>query len=81
LAVLESLPLLASTTGFNDYPAFLRPSAQVEAVIDRGPIQELIIKCRGGTAIVSFSKIDRKYCSPKFVCHSTLAAVLRNTCE
>ncbi len=78
--MFESLALLVGTTGFNDYPVFLKPTAQIEAVIDRGPIQEMIVKCKGGTAIVSFSKVDRKYCSPKLACYSTFAAVISETC-
>lgn len=78
--MFESLALLVGTTGFNDYPVFIKPAAQIEAVIDRGPIQEMIVKCKGGTAIVSFSKVDRKYCTPKLSCHSTFAAVMSETC-
>ena len=79
-----TLALLATgaggAAGLTDYPAFVRPEARIEAVIDRGPIQELIVKCGGGTAILSFSKVERLYCDPKLRCHKNLGVVVARTC-
>ncbi len=70
-----------SAAGLTDYPGFLRPSAKVEAIIDRGPIQELIVKCGAkGNAIISFSKVDRRFCTPRHSCDPSLGVVLARTC-
>jgi hypothetical protein len=79
--------VLLSVTSFTSYPAFgdetpappkLNP--RIEAVTDKGPILEMIIKCPKGTAIISFSKIDKKYCSPHMFCDTTLGTVLAASC-
>ncbi len=70
-----------SAAGLTDYPAFLRPTAKVEAIVDRGLIQELIVKCGAdGTAIISYSKVDRKFCTPQLKCDTSLRVVLARTC-
>ena len=71
----------SSAAGLTDYPGFSRPHAQVEAIIDRGPIQELIVKCGAeGTAIISYSKLDRRFCTPRLQCDPSLRAVVARTC-
>lgn len=82
-----SLTLLAvlavgsnEASGLTEYPAFINPRARVEAVIDKGPIQELIINCGKGTAIISYSKLERAYCTPKFACSPRLSVVISQTC-
>ena len=84
--MLQALSLAALATSaqphlpLTDYPAFRRPAARVEAVVDRGLIQELIIKCDGGTAIVSYSKVERLYCGPDARCHARLPVIVARTC-
>ena len=67
-------------SGLTEYPGFRQPNAQVEAIIDRGPIQELIIKCGDGTAIISFSKVERRFCTPRLQCDPSLRVVVARTC-
>lgn len=69
---------LAAT--FSDYPAFLKRDGMVEAYTDRGPIVELIVRCPVGTGILSYSKIDRRFCSSKHVCYASLRPAVSNTC-
>jgi hypothetical protein len=76
--------LAASTaTGvFTDYPGFLDPNSEIEAIVDRGPISELIVKCGPGTAILSYSKIEDLYCTPNGSgCFKSFDAAMSNTCE
>ena len=75
LAVSGSEP-----SGLTDYPGFRQPRARVEAIIDRGTIQEIVIKCGGGTAIISYSKIERAFCTPKLHCSKRLSDVIAETC-
>lgn len=72
--------LIAAATGFIEYPVFVDPAAQVEATIDRGPIIELVVKCGNGTAIISYSKVERLYCTPQFKCQGALITAVRQTC-
>jgi hypothetical protein len=81
------LSLAASTTNYIDYPSFnARPMvhadrARVEAVTDLGPVQELIVKCPNGTAIVSYSKIDKMFCGAGNQCSVSLPAMVRKVCK
>ena len=54
---------------------------RVEAMIDRGPIYELVVRCAQGTAIVSASKLNRTYCTPALHCDTDLARVLARACR
>lgn len=65
---------------FSDYPAFVKRHAPIEAYTDRGPIVELIVRCHRGTGIMSYSKIERLYCSSKLTCHPYFETALDDTC-
>lgn len=65
---------------FSDYPAFSHRDTEVEAYTDRGPIIELIVRCPAGTGIISYSKIDQRYCSSKFKCSPDMRSAIDNTC-
>jgi hypothetical protein len=82
------LSLAASTAAnYVEYPSFnARPMvnadrARVEAVTDLGPIQELIVKCATGTAIVSYSKIDKMFCGAGNQCSVSLPIMVRKVCK
>jgi hypothetical protein len=75
------LAATATTTIFSDYPAFVNPRSVVEAYFDKGPIIEIVVKCPVGTGILSYSKLERRYCSAKHDCFPTLASATRRTCE
>lgn len=78
----SALVVTAATSGiYSDYPGLLDRTALVEATIDRGPIVEMIVKCPGGTGILSYSKIERRYCSSKHTCFDGLGTAVRDTCR
>lgn len=87
LAELASAALLAST--FTAYPAFgdrsiAPPPARhprVEASVDKGLVIELIVRCHAGTAIVTYSKVERLYCGPTQGCARGLGTVLARVCR
>lgn len=54
---------------------------QVETTTDKGPIVELIIRCPQGTAIISYSKLERLYCGPKTKCDRQIGQVVSNVCR
>ncbi len=73
--------MLALAAIYSDYPAFLKRGGVVEAYTDRGPIVELIVRCPAGTGIVSYSKLEKLYCSSKLDCFSGLKAAVARTCN
>lgn len=71
--------VLASLTTI--YPGKSAGWGPVEAVTDRGPIYELIVRCPNGTAIMSYSKIERLYCSPRHACSPSRDETIRRSCS
>ena len=71
---------LAAAAIFSDYPAFLKKGGTVEAYTDRGPIVEMIVRCPDGSGIISYSKIDKQYCSSKMHCYGRLNMAVADTC-
>jgi hypothetical protein len=78
---MRFLIVLAAATHFNYYPSFHEPGQRVEALIDKGPIAELIVRCAKGTGIVAVSKYDGLFCAPDFTCFKTLKPALARTCR
>jgi hypothetical protein len=66
---------------FSDYPAFLKRGGVIEAYTDRGAIVELIVRCKVGSGIISYSKADKKYCSSKMHCSTSRDAAITDTCN
>ena len=86
-SVLASVLLTANFTaypGFGDRgittPRKAERDARVDATIDRGPIVELIVRCPSGTTIISYSKVERLYCSPKHSCDRQIGHVVSEAC-
>jgi hypothetical protein len=74
--------LIVSLTvgGFSLYPRPLSPEPRIEAIIQRGAIFELIVKCETGSAIISFAPADGMYCSPSFKCSRDRAETIAASC-
>jgi hypothetical protein len=72
---------LALTAIYSDYPAFLKRGGTIEAYTDRGPIIELIVRCPSGTGILSYSKVEKLYCSSKLNCSNELRVAVSDTCS
>lgn len=78
--------LLAVTTGFTFYPAFgdftdQTGDARLEAAIDKGLIYELVVNCGDGTAIVSYSKVERLFCTPVDGCGRNVREAFTRACN
>lgn len=87
LTTITSLIVAANFTAYQTFgdrgitiPRAAGNQPRIEATTDRGLIVEMIVRCPKGTAIISYSKIERKYCSPKFVCGGSLAAIVAKSC-
>lgn len=89
--MIELMSIVLLAANFTAYPAFgnsiagpggpLPGGARVEVTTDKGPIIELIVRCPIGTAIISYSKLDRLYCSPRQRCDERIGRVVRDTCR
>ena len=71
----------AISGNFSVYPGFVTPGQTLEAIIDRGPIVELIVRCERGTGILSYSKLDRAFCVPDMTCYTTLDRAMAKLCR
>lgn len=66
---------------FTVYPGFIEPKSDIQAVTDKGPVLEIIIACRPGEGIISFSKLDRAFCVPDATCYSTIRPAIQHLCK
>ena len=81
--IVSAVVLANTTTGdFTRYPAFSGNGAfyGIEVITDRGLIAELIVRCHGDVAILSYSKVEKLYCTPRDGCFDTLIVARRTAC-
>lgn len=78
--MLALVALVANTSTFTIYPGPNSPDDRVEAITQRGPIYELIVKCDEGSAILSYSPAERLYCTPGHVCGPDRSAIIARSC-
>lgn len=72
----------ASTTQpFTVYPAFRGHKPVIEAATDKGLIVELIVRCRGGAGILTYSKVESLYCGPDNRCTGDLDQAIARLCR
>jgi hypothetical protein len=74
--------LVASLTigTFTLYPPPSSPEPRIEAIIQRGIISELIMKCVDGTAIISYSPTDGMYCLTPSNCSTDRMEIIEQSC-
>ena len=53
---------------------------EIEAITDRGPILEMIVRCPRGTAMITYSKLERLFCDPRLRCDQDRARIVRSAC-
>jgi hypothetical protein len=78
--MLSTAVLILLAADITLYPGRNYPDPRIEMIADRGPILELTVKCRQGVAVISYSKIERLYCSPRFDCSRNMTATIRKSC-
>lgn len=83
--MVTSFIAVAVAASITTYPGFIKPgkqpTARVEAIVHRGPISELIVRCPRGTAIISYSKVERLYCAPQGGCNPSLRKTVSRACR
>ena len=75
----------AQAEGFRTYPGFVDRNGTVEMVHDKGLMLELHVRCdirRGkvGAGIMTYSKVERLFCSSRHRCSRDPIRALRDTC-
>ncbi|MEL6948418.1 MAG: hypothetical protein AAFO73_12455 [Pseudomonadota bacterium] len=91
LASLVAVTALSGTTGsyagnFTIYPGFKDANALVEMATDKGLIIEMVLRCRRkangqiSSGIMTYSKIDRKFCSSRNRCYFNAEKAANDTC-
>lgn len=78
MGAVLTMSLLAST--FTLYTREPNSLPRIEAMTDRGPILEMIVQCRAGTGIITYSKLEKLYCGPRWRCNRDLDIVLAALC-
>jgi len=66
---------------FTVYPGFVEPKNPIQMVTDQGPVLEIVIACRPGEGIISFSKIEKVFCVPGATCYSRLRPAITHLCQ
>ena len=79
-------PVMAATGGYTEYPGLDDPKAVVEVVTDKGLTVEMVLRCNRNvdgqplSGIMTYSKIDKMFCSSRHQCFDTLEPAARDTC-
>lgn len=63
------------------YPGFLDRNSLVEMERHRGLMTELVLRCRRGLAIITYSKVEGLYCGPDHRCSSSLRRTAGQACR
>ncbi len=72
--------------GFTHYPAFgdrivASGAPRVEAARDKGLIVELTVRCGRQVGIITFSKVEKLFCTPTRGCTAGFDRALQLVCE
>lgn len=77
---MRAFAALVFTGTFTIYTVPRSAPPRIEAMTDRGPIVEMIVGCQNGTAIITYSKLEKLYCGPKRGCDRSQTRVIRDAC-
>ncbi len=85
--MLNALFLAAAiSSSFITYPGFNHPANVIEMTTDKGLIVEIVLRCgRKGNGqvspgIISYSKVERLYCSSRNNCYTSARKAAAETC-
>ena len=76
-----TIAAVALAGGFTLYPPPQATKPRIEAITDKGPILEMIVRCPVGSAIISYSKVERLFCGPRLTCGPDRATIVRHACR
>ena len=76
----------ATSSSFISYPGFNNPEAIIEMTADKGLILEITLRCSRkpngqiSAGIISYSKVERLYCSSRNNCYASARKAVAETC-
>ncbi len=86
--MIKALIVFAAATGnFTTYPGFNHPEKIIEMTTDKGLVLEIVLRCgRKGdgqilSGVMSYSKVERLYCSSKNKCYTSAKKAVNETCN
>lgn len=71
----------AVSTTFTVYPGFVAPKSQIEMVRDLGPVLEVTVRCPLGAGIMTYSKVERLFCTPDWTCYGNFRTAAEKLCK
>jgi len=77
----------AASSNFITYPGFNHPTNIIEMTTDKGLILEIVLRCgrkangQISSGIMSYSKVERLYCSSRNNCYSNAKKAAEETCN
>ena len=83
ITLLAASPMAAASPPAAPAPSFgeQTPVHGVVAIVDRGLVSEVIVRCaKGESAIVSFSKTEKVFCAPNGGCSDALRPIAARAC-
>lgn len=79
---MKSLFFALAFSNFHLYPGFLPGNhSAVEAVIDRGPVKEMIINCGRSSGIIQYDSAKRVFCLPRGGCLRSRQRAIARLCR
>lgn len=86
LTLLATAAVAGRAPDYRHYPALGDRTAgtvgsTIEVANDKGLIVELTVRCGKGAGIITFSKVEKLYCSSRHKCGPNLINAVKDTCN
>ncbi len=86
--MIKAILVIAAVTGnYITYPGLNHPEKMIEMTTDKGLILEIVLRCgrkangQISPGIMSYSKIERLYCSSRNNCYTSAKKAVNETCN
>ena len=86
MATFGYMTSAAAAANFSQYPGFTDPDALVEMTTDKGLIIEVVLRCsrkpngKISSGIMTYSKVEKLFCSSKNRCFRDPVRAFDDTC-
>lgn len=82
--ITTAFSTVAQSADFTQYPGFRDKDALIEMTTDKGLIVEYVLRCnrkgRAQSGIMTYSKVERLFCSSKNRCTPNAITAAEDTC-
>ncbi|MDD9909500.1 MAG: hypothetical protein OXR62_07385 [Ahrensia sp.] len=86
ICIILGLALSAKASNFSLYPGFQNRDGIIEMTTDKGLVVEIVVRCNRNedgqvrAGVMTYSKVERLFCSSKNRCGRDGDRALRDTC-